>query len=388
MPLHVRAALRRFVADLLSSRKTALFMILTLACWPGEGFAQKVLSVTPAHCKYKISPNPEAAGPGWGQPGFDDSGWPGSLPAADSYLPPGPYQWTRCQLDLRASRADGAGVRAGRAVFRVATFRGWHRSGLLRQPGDGPIFHESRATVSASPIEFRARRSISRIARNPAGIASPPLRGHGRTDKRWIATDADRPNLPCSSGRVCPSTGPIHLLWVFRNWRYIPAHFVQRRSQQEGSLLAGYACFRHPGPEDQRVGPGALDAVSALATVGVPLGWAVAVRSLRILLLFTDRAQSTPVLPDRCGSDAHPDCTSGTFLCMGAAHGSGALVVELLVTVDAHCGGSAWVYFKYLTGRGVLAGLEDTACLTADLLGEHDLGNWRNGKRSGTFAVV
>jgi len=50
MPLHVRAALRRFVADSLSWRRVALCIILTLACWPGEGFAQKVLGVTPAHC--------------------------------------------------------------------------------------------------------------------------------------------------------------------------------------------------------------------------------------------------------------------------------------------------------------------------------------------------
>jgi sigma-B regulation protein RsbU (phosphoserine phosphatase) len=100
MPLHVRAALRQFVADSLSWRRAALFMILTLASRPIHGFAQKLLSVTPAHCKYKIGPNPEAAGPEWAQPGFDDSGWVSSLPAADSYLPPGPYQWTRCRLDL------------------------------------------------------------------------------------------------------------------------------------------------------------------------------------------------------------------------------------------------------------------------------------------------
>jgi hypothetical protein len=89
MLLHVRPALRRFVAEVLSSRRAALFMILTLACWSGEGFAKNVLSVTPAHCKYRISLDPEAAGPGWTQPGFDDSGWASSLPAADSYLPPG-----------------------------------------------------------------------------------------------------------------------------------------------------------------------------------------------------------------------------------------------------------------------------------------------------------
>jgi hypothetical protein len=91
MPLQIRAALRRFVADSLSWRRAALNMILMLACWSGEGFAQKVLSVTPTDCKYKFSPNPQAAGPDWAQPGFDDSGWVSSLPAAVSYLPPGPY---------------------------------------------------------------------------------------------------------------------------------------------------------------------------------------------------------------------------------------------------------------------------------------------------------
>jgi hypothetical protein len=38
----------------------------------------------------------------------------------------------------------------------VATLRGRHGSWLLRQLGDGPIFHEPRATVSASAVEFRA----------------------------------------------------------------------------------------------------------------------------------------------------------------------------------------------------------------------------------------
>jgi hypothetical protein len=84
MLLQVRPALRRFVADLLSSRRAALFIVVTPACWSGEGFAQNVLSVTPAHCKYKIGLDPEAAGPGWMQPGFDDSGWTTSLPAPDS----------------------------------------------------------------------------------------------------------------------------------------------------------------------------------------------------------------------------------------------------------------------------------------------------------------
>jgi hypothetical protein len=57
MPLNVRAAPRRLEADPSSWRRAALFMILTLACWSGEGFAQKILSVTPTHCKYKISRN-------------------------------------------------------------------------------------------------------------------------------------------------------------------------------------------------------------------------------------------------------------------------------------------------------------------------------------------
>jgi len=117
MPLHVRAALRRFVADSLSWRRAASFMILTLACW--SGFAQKVLSVTPAQCKYKISPNPEAAGPDWAQPGFDDLGWANSLPSPDSYLPPGPYQWTRCQLDLRPL------AQTGPVFVQVEEFSAW-----------------------------------------------------------------------------------------------------------------------------------------------------------------------------------------------------------------------------------------------------------------------
>jgi hypothetical protein len=107
-----------------------------------------------------------------------------------------------------------------------------------------------------------------------------------------------------------------------------------------------------------------------------------------MLFLFTHRPQSAPVLPDRRVSDTYPGCTGGTFICMGTAHRSGALVVELLVTVDAHCGGSIWGYFEYLTGCGVLAGLEHTAWFTADLLGKHDLGNWRNGERSSPFAAV
>jgi hypothetical protein len=119
MLLHVRPALRRFVADFLSSPRAALFMILTLACWSGEGSAQNVLSVTPAHCKYKISLDSEAAGPGWAQPGFDDSGWASSLPAADSYLPPGPYQWTRCRLDLRPL------AQTGPVFVQVEEFSAW-----------------------------------------------------------------------------------------------------------------------------------------------------------------------------------------------------------------------------------------------------------------------
>jgi len=236
MPLQVRAALRRFVADSLSWRRAALIMILMLACWSGEGFAQKVLSVTPTDCKYKISSNPEAVGPGWAQPGFDDSGWASSLPAADSYLPPGLIS------GLVAGSIFGRSRRRDRCLcrlrnFPVASSSGWERAWLLRQPRDGPIFHEPRATVSAPTAESRSRRGFGRLARNPAGVPSPPLLGHGRTHQRWIATDADRPNL--------------HLLRVFRHWRYIPAHFVQRGSQQEGSLLAGHTCFRHPGPEDQ-----------------------------------------------------------------------------------------------------------------------------------------
>jgi hypothetical protein len=94
-------------------------MILTLACWSSEGFAQNVLSVIPAHCKYKVNPDPEAAGPGWAQPGFDDSGWTTSLPAPDSYLPPGPYQWTRCRLDLRPL------AQTGPVFVQVEEFSAW-----------------------------------------------------------------------------------------------------------------------------------------------------------------------------------------------------------------------------------------------------------------------
>src|SRR5271155_3003762 len=119
MLLHVRPALRRFVAEFSSSRRAALFMILTLACWSGEGFAKNVLSVTPAHCRYKISLDPEAAGPGWTQPGFDDSGWASSLPAADSYLLPGPYQWTRCELGLRPLAETGP------VFVQVEEFSAW-----------------------------------------------------------------------------------------------------------------------------------------------------------------------------------------------------------------------------------------------------------------------
>jgi hypothetical protein len=64
MLLDVTPAPSQFVADFLSSRRAALFMILTLACWSGQGFGQNVLSVTPTHCEYKISQNPEAAGTG------------------------------------------------------------------------------------------------------------------------------------------------------------------------------------------------------------------------------------------------------------------------------------------------------------------------------------
>jgi hypothetical protein len=53
------------------------------------------------------------------QPGFDDSGWTTSLPAPDSYLPPGPYQWTRCRLDLRPL------VRTGPVFLQVEEFSAW-----------------------------------------------------------------------------------------------------------------------------------------------------------------------------------------------------------------------------------------------------------------------
>jgi len=174
MPLHVRAALRRFVADSLSWRRAALFMILTLACRPGEGFAQKVLSVTPAHCKYEISLNPKAVGPGWAQPGFDDSGWASSLPAADSYLPPGPYQWTRCQLDLRPL------AQTGPVFVQVEEFSAWEvlvDGKDLGSFGNLETGRYSMNLVQRFPLpQLSSERGVVLVALRETRRGLPPLR--------------------------------------------------------------------------------------------------------------------------------------------------------------------------------------------------------------------
>jgi hypothetical protein len=83
-----------------------------------QAVAQNVLTVTPEHCVYRISVRPEID-PGWAQPGFDDSGWVSCLPSPDSYLPPGPYQWTRCRLDLKPL------ARTGPPFVQIEEFSAW-----------------------------------------------------------------------------------------------------------------------------------------------------------------------------------------------------------------------------------------------------------------------
>jgi hypothetical protein len=174
MPLQVRAAPRRFVADSLSWRRAVLFMILMLACWPGEGFAKKVLSVTPTDCKFKISPNPEGAGTGWAEPGFDDSGWVSSLPAANSYLPPGPYQWTRCRLDLRPL------AQTGPVFVQVEEFSAWQVLVDGKEVGSFGNLETGRYSmnlVQRFPLpQSSSERGVVLVALRETRRGLPPLR--------------------------------------------------------------------------------------------------------------------------------------------------------------------------------------------------------------------
>ena len=93
--------------------------LIWLGVWTRVVDAQTVLTVTPSRCVYKISDQADAVSAGWAKPGFDDSGWASSLPSPEATLPIGPYQWTRCRLDLRPL------AKTGQPFVQIEEFSAW-----------------------------------------------------------------------------------------------------------------------------------------------------------------------------------------------------------------------------------------------------------------------